>query len=99
VLADLVDLNDVGVLQAGDGLGLGAEAGQVRRAGMAARQDHLQRDDAIQLEVPRLVDDTHAALAELAQDLVAGHLARRATAARDAGRRQGDSEIHRWGGR
>ena len=31
VLADLVDLDDVGVLQAGDGLGLGAEAGQLLR--------------------------------------------------------------------
>ena len=31
VLADLEDLHDVGVLQAGDGLRLGAEAGQVGR--------------------------------------------------------------------
>ena len=52
-----------------------------------------------ELELPGLVDDAHAALAQLAQDLVAGHLASRATAARDAGRRQGDSEIHGRGGR
>ena len=44
VLADLVDLHDVGMLQAGDGLGLGAEAGQFRAAGVAAGQDHLQGD-------------------------------------------------------
>ncbi len=37
VLADLVDLHDVGVLQPGDGLGLGAEAGQVGLAGVARR--------------------------------------------------------------
>ena len=37
VLADLVDLHDVGVLQAGDGLGLGPEAGAARRAGVARR--------------------------------------------------------------
>ena len=33
VLADLVDLDDVGMLQAGDGLGLGAEAVQFLGAG------------------------------------------------------------------
>ena len=37
VLADLVDLHDVGVLQAGDGLGLGAEAGQFARRRRARR--------------------------------------------------------------
>ena len=71
VLADLVDLHDVGMLQARDGLRLGLEAGQVRRAGVAARQDHLQRHQPIQLRLPRLVDHAHAAAAQLAEDLVA----------------------------
>ena len=35
VLAGLVDLDDVGVLQPGDGLGLGAEPGQAGRPGVA----------------------------------------------------------------
>ncbi len=99
VLADLVDLDDVRVLEAGDGLGLGAETCQLRLAGVAAGQDHLEGDDAAQLDVPRLVDDTHATLAELAEDLVAGHLASRATAALETGRRQGGKGIHGRGGR
>ena len=73
VLADLVDLHDVRVLQAGDGLGLGPEAGQLLGAGVVAGQDHLQGDDAVERELPGLVDDAHAAAAQLAQDFVAGH--------------------------
>ena len=41
-LADLVDLHDVGVLQAGDGLRLGQEAGGGLGVGVGAGQDHLQ---------------------------------------------------------
>jgi hypothetical protein len=73
VLADLVDLHDVGVVQAGDGLGLGAEAVPVGRAGVAARQDHLQRHHPVGLHLARLVDDAHAALGDYLQDLVTEH--------------------------
>jgi hypothetical protein len=61
-----------------DGLRLGAEACQVRRAGVAARQDHLQRHEPIQLPLPRLGDDVRAAAAQLSDDFVArrGHAAR-----------------------
>ena len=45
---------------------------QLVRPGVAAGQDHLQGHDPVQLQVPRLVDDAHAAPAQLAQDLVAG---------------------------
>jgi hypothetical protein len=71
-LADLVDLHDVGVLKAGDGLGLGAEAGQFVGAGVGAGQDHLEGDQAVQAEVPGLVDDAHAAPAQFPEELVAG---------------------------
>src|SRR5262249_35153726 len=54
-------------------LGLGLEAGPLVRAGMRPGQDHLQRDHAVQGQVPRLVDDAHAAAAQLAEHLVAGH--------------------------
>ena len=47
-LADVVDLHDVGVLQAGDGLGLGQEAGDGLGAGMSTGQDHLQDARAVQ---------------------------------------------------
>ena len=73
VLADLVDLDDVGVLQAGDGLRLGAEAVALVAPGMAAGQDHLESDEAVESELPRLVDDAHAAAADLLHDLVTGH--------------------------
>ena len=71
-LADVVDLHDVGVLQAGDGLGLGQEADGGLGAGMGAGQDHLQGAGAVQADLPGPVDDPHAAAAQLAQDLVAG---------------------------
>ena len=41
---------------------------------MAFLQDHLQGDDPAQLQVPRLVDAAHAALAKHFEDLVAGNL-------------------------
>ena len=72
VLADLEDLDDVGVVDGGDGAGLGLEASQVVRSCTGAGLDHLQRDQALEPEVPRLVHDPHAAGAQHAQDLVAG---------------------------
>ena len=51
-------------------------------AGVAAGQDHLEGDDAVEPELAGLVDDAHAAAAQLAQDLVAGD----ATAAEGGGR-------------
>ena len=72
MLADVVDLDDVGVLEPGDGLGLGEEAGGGLGAGVRAGQDHLQGDGAVEPDLAGLVDDAHAAAAQLAQDLVAG---------------------------
>ena len=79
VLADLVDLDDVGVLQARDRFRLRPEARQFRGAGVAARQDHLQRYHPVRLDLPRPVHHPHAAAAQLTQQLIAGD--------RDDGRR------------
>ena len=49
VLADFVDGDDVGVLQASGGLGLQAEAIVVGGTGQLAGEDHLEGDDAIEL--------------------------------------------------
>jgi hypothetical protein len=38
------------------------------------RADHLEGHEAVGLELARPVDDAHAAVAEDAEDLVAGHL-------------------------
>ncbi len=72
VLADLEDLDDVRVVDGGDGAGLGLEAGQVAGSRAGAGEDHLERDQAVEPGLPRLVDDPHAALAQHPQDLVAG---------------------------
>ena len=85
VLADLEDLDDVGVVDGSDGAGLGLEAGQVVWLCTGAGLDHLQRDQALEPEMPRLVHDPHAAGAQHAQDLVArdaGPFAVLATASR-----------------
>ncbi len=71
MFADLVNLQNVGVLDARDGLGLGADAFQVLRTGAAPAADHFQGHHAVQLLLPGLVHDAHAACAEFAQDLVA----------------------------
>ena len=73
-LADIVNLDDVGMLQASERRGLCAKAGQVLRAGLEPGQNHLQRHGAIETELPGLVHDTHTAAAEEPQDLVAGDL-------------------------
>ena len=41
-LADVVDLDDVGVLELGDGLGLGEEADRGDGVGVGAGQDHFR---------------------------------------------------------
>ena len=60
-----------GWLQPGDGLGLGAEAGQLgrRRRSWPARII-LRATSRFEPDLPGLVDDAHAAAADLLQDLV-----------------------------
>ena len=70
VLADLVNLHDVRVLQPGDRLTLGAEAGQFLGPGVLPGQDHLERDQTFERNLPGLVDDSHAAAGDLLQQLV-----------------------------
>ena len=72
VVAEGVDLDDVRVVQPGDGLGLGQEADGRLGPGVVAGQDHLQGDEAVEPDLAGLVDDAHAAAAQLAEDLVAG---------------------------
>ena len=71
MLADLEDLDDVGVVDRRDGAGLGLEPGEVAGARAGAGADHLERDQAVEPGLPRLVDDPHAAGAQHPQDLVA----------------------------
>ena len=71
-LADVVDLDDVGVLEPRDGRRLGQEAGGGHGIGVGTGQDHLEGARAVEADLTGVVDDAHAAAAELTQDLVAG---------------------------
>ena len=70
-LAPVVDADEVGVVQAGGGLGLAAEALDEGGVVEEALQQHLERHAAAQGEVLAEVDVGHAAAAELAQHAVA----------------------------
>ena len=69
VLADLVDRHDVRVVEVGRRLGLLAKPldGVVVEP---VRQDHLQRDRAVEADLPGAVDDAHAAVGDLGLQLV-----------------------------
>ena len=64
------DRNDAGMLQSRRRFGFGLESLQVLRRGELSGQNHLQRHDAIQPHVPRLVHNAHAAAAQLALNFV-----------------------------
>jgi hypothetical protein len=72
VLADLVDLHDMGMFQLGGGLGLAPEASAFVRAGLGGAQEQLDCDQAIEADLPRLVDDTHSPAPQLLQDDIPG---------------------------
>ena len=75
VLADLVDRHDPGVVEQGDGLGLVLEPPQLGVVGQDAGLDHLERDGPVEADLPGLVDDAHAAAAELLLKLVVAEVA------------------------
>ena len=68
-VADAIDLDDVGVAELGDRLGLGAEPRGGRRAAGPGRE-RLERTRAIQGDVAGEVDGPHPAAAEFAEHLV-----------------------------
>ena len=75
VLADLVDRDDARVIEQGDGLGLVLEPAQLVVAGEQPGLDHLQGDGAVEADLAGLVDDAHAAAAQLPADLVVAEVA------------------------
>gem|GEM_PF-4861092 len=70
VRADLEDLHDVDMLQPGGRLAFHLKPVKLARAREIPRQDHLQRDVPVQADLPRPVDDSHAAAADLLDQLV-----------------------------
>src|SRR5262249_16664558 len=71
----------------------GAQAGAFGWAGMGAAQDHFDGHEAIELEVPGLVDRAHAATTQDRQDFITRHL-RKMT----AGSRGGGLDVARFQG-
>ncbi len=71
-LADVEDRHDVRVVQPGGGPRLVEEPPPARRVGRGVAAQHLQRHRPVEPDVDRLVDDPHAAAAQLADDPVAG---------------------------
>ena len=68
VLADVVDRADVGVLERGGRAGLALQPLERLRVPAQLLRQELQRHAAAELQVLRLVDDAHAAAAELRED-------------------------------
>ena len=101
MLTDLVDLDDVGVLERRHRLRFDEKPSQRIGAGVSPGEHHLEGDEPVELLLPRLVHDAHAAAAELAEDLVAADMWHRPPGLRvDRGenrigdrRREGDARV------
>jgi hypothetical protein len=72
VLADIVDLHDVGVLQARCGLSFREKSFAIVGSRVRPGQDHFEGDQPFETDLHRLVDDTHAAAAQFIEDFIAG---------------------------
>ena len=71
-LADLVDLHEVGVREAGHRLHLGAEPGQLLRVGARPAWIILRATTRFERALSSPVDDAHAPLSQLLEDLQVG---------------------------
>jgi len=67
VLADVINLHHVRMVQPSDRFGFGAETGSAFRKLPGPGDDHLDRDQAFEVEITRLEDDAHAAAAQFFQ--------------------------------
>ena len=66
--AELIQRHDAGMVQLGQRLGFAGEAFGERRIVADAGREDFQRDDAVQLLLPRLVNRAHAAFADEFED-------------------------------
>jgi hypothetical protein len=71
-----MDRNDVGMMQAGGGLGLSAEPQHHLCTAHPARVDHLHRDDPVEAQLPCFVHYSHAAVGDLRDQFVVAKAAR-----------------------
>ena len=75
MLTHLEDRDDPRVVEVGGRLGLDVEAFDIGLGGELAGEDHLQRDGAVEANLPRPVDDAHAAPGDLLEQLVVAEVA------------------------
>ncbi len=75
VLADLVDRDDVGMVQMRRGLGFQAKPLEVVGRGEPPGPDHLQRQHAVQADLPGLEDDAHPAFRDDLDQLIIAEVA------------------------
>src|SRR5262245_368859 len=74
VVANVVDVHDVIVPKTGNRLRFKLEPRELLRLGVGAPEEHLQRYQTVESEVPGTKNDSHAATAEYSFDLVAWDL-------------------------
>jgi hypothetical protein len=65
-LTHIIDFDDVGMAQAGDGLGLKAETRKFQESRTSGAKDHLESHEAVVIQFPGLVHDPHASPAQFA---------------------------------
>ena len=70
MFAHFVDRHDSRMIEIRHGFCLSVKAPYVFFAGQPTGQDHLDSDDPVQTELPRLVHNAHAAASDLFQQLV-----------------------------
>lgn len=73
MLADLEDLDDMGMLQVRYRLGFRLEARPLGITGVSTRENHLHRHDAIQAYLPGLIDHPHPATSDFLEQFVVGN--------------------------
>ena len=84
--ADLVDRDDAGVVECGDGLGFVLKAADLIVAGEFGVADHLQGDLPVQADLPGAVDHSHAAPPEQTDQFVVADIANPHARGRRCGR-------------
>ncbi len=75
VFADLVDWHDVGMVEVGGGFGFEAKTLEVGGRGQTPGANHLERQHAVQAELPGLVHNAHASLGDHLEQLVIAEVA------------------------
>ena len=76
-LADFVDGNDTGMIQAGGGFRFPAKALQMRVGSPMAQADHLESNSAVETFLPRAIDYALAATTDFFQQFVIAKIAER----------------------